>query len=97
MFCRRSVDTEQLPANKQTEGTSNKQTDKQTCVNWKVFCQRSVDTEQPPAKLHAVYVSRNNGQHHHDDDKEEEDEDEADDVDDGGEGWHPDGGADSTH
>ena len=66
-----------------------------------MFCRPSVDTEQPPAKLHAVYVSRNNGQHHHDDDEEEEDGDEADDdvddVDDGGEGWHPDGGADSTH
>ena len=64
-----------------------------------MFCQRSVDTEQPPAKLHAVYVSRNNGQHHDDDDDdEEEDGDKADDdVDDGGEGWHPDGGADSTH
>ena len=57
---------------------------------WKCFLEGSVDSKQrPPANLH---VSRNNGQH----DADEED-DEAGDVDDGGEGWHPDGGEGSTH
>ena len=63
---------------------------------WKCFLEGSVDSKQrPPANLH---VSRNNGQHDDDvDDRKEEDDDEAGDVDDGGEGWHPDGGEGSTH
>ena len=58
---------------------------------WKCFVEGSVDSKQrPPANL---YVSRNNGQHDDDVDDTEEEED----VDDGGEGWHPDGGEGSTH
>ena len=66
---------------------------------WKCFVEGSVESKQrPPANLHTLYVSRNNGQHDDDvDDTEEEDDDEAGDVDDGGEGWHPDGGEGSTH